>query len=79
VTRHENEEKKSRAALRNQILRQTYRKIRQKLKKLKRDYGENALPRAHVFSRHKAFLDGRENVKMNLALEDIVRQKQTKM
>ena len=59
VTRYENGETKSRAALRDQILcenaTETYEKLR-------RAYGEHALSRTRVFRWHKPFLDGRESV-----------------
>jgi len=41
--------------------------------KLRKAYGEHALSRTQVFRWHKAFLDGRESV------EDLARQKRTKM
>ena len=48
--------------------------------KLRRAYGEHALSRTQVFRWHKAFLDGRDCVwKTNLIVEDLARQKRTKM
>jgi hypothetical protein len=56
VTRYENAETKSRAALRDQILRQTSNENATELnEKLKRDYGEHAFSRAQVFRWQKAF------------------------
>jgi hypothetical protein len=46
--------------------------------KLRRAYGEHALSRTQVFGWHKAFLDGRV-WKTNLFVEDLARQKRTKM
>ena len=39
--------------------------------KLQRTYGEHSLSRAHVFRRHKSFLEGREQVEDNLVREDL--------
>jgi hypothetical protein len=47
--------------------------------KLKRAYREHALSRTQVFRWHKALLDGRESVEDEPRLEDLARQKRTKM
>jgi len=60
VTRYENGETKSRAAIKfcvklNENATETY-------EKLKRAYEEHPLSRTQVFRWHNAFLDGRESV-----------------
>ena len=45
--------------------------------KLQRAYGEHSLSRAQVFRGHKSFLEGREQVEMNLMREDLQPQKWT--
>jgi len=45
--------------------------------KLQRVYGEHPLSRAQVFRWNKSFLEGREQVKMNLVREDLQPQKWT--
>jgi len=62
VTRYENGETKSRAALRDQSLCQLNENVTETYKKLKRAYGENDLSRTQVFRWHKAILDERECV-----------------
>ena len=57
VTRYENGETKSRAALRDQILCETNENTTETYEKLRRAYGEHALSRTQVFRWHKAFLD----------------------
>jgi hypothetical protein len=47
--------------------------------KLKRVYGEHAVPRAQVFSGIKHFWMDVRVWKTNIVLEDLARQKQTKM
>jgi hypothetical protein len=56
-------------------------KTQQKLnEKLKRAYGEHAVSWAQVSRWHKAFLDDHMRVwKTNFILEDLARQKRTKM
>ena len=61
VTRYENGETKSRAALRDQILCEN-KNATETYEKLRRAYGEHVLSRTQVFRWHKAFLDGRESV-----------------
>jgi len=62
VTRYENGETKSRAALRDEILCQLNENATETYEKLKGAYGERAVSRTHVFRWHKAFLDDREIV-----------------
>jgi len=47
--------------------------------KLQRAYGEHSLSRAQVFTWHKSFLEGREQVEDNLMREDLQSQKRTTM
>jgi len=47
--------------------------------KLKRAYGEHTVSRAQVFRWHKAFWMAARVWQTNLVLEDLARQKRTKM
>ena len=62
MTRYENGEMKSRAALRDQFCVKLNENATETYEKLKRAYGEHALSRTQIFRWHKAFLDGHESV-----------------
>ena len=65
MTRYENAETKSRAALRDQMITfcvKLNENATETYEKLKRAYGEHAVSRALVFRWHKSFLNGRESV-----------------
>ena len=62
VTRYENGETKSRAALRDKSFVKLNENATEIYEKLKGTYGEHAVSKAEVFRWHEVFLDGREIV-----------------